>query len=290
MFHVKQCRKDKRAKVKKTVIIMAKLTRAQIREGLEQIPMETLLQGASGSEVNLTAKQIAFAKELALGKTTQADAYRKVYKSKGRPKTVGSNASRLSTDERISAAVASFKAAEAFKEYQTPTQLRALVVSQLTNHVLDPDFPPAQRVQCLKLLGSVAEIGLFVDRKETLVVHQSSEIRERLLSQLKGVIDTQATDVTPNDDADSLLEEIAKGAESDPTVGAPPDVADDHPAVILHTIPHEPPLEKSIPHESSSQESIPHEPPLENSIPQPPEIPQSGESTPPKDNLENVSS
>jgi hypothetical protein len=267
-------------KLKKRLFNMAKLSRAQIKQGLEQIPMETLLQGASGSEVNLTHKQIAFAKELALGKSTQADAYRKVYKSKGRPKTVGSNASRLSTDERISAAVASFKAAEAFREYQTPTQLRALVVSQLTKHVLDDEFPPAQRVACLKLLGSVAEVGLFLDRKETLVVHQSSEIRQRLLDQLKGVIDTQAVDITPNDDADSLLAELSKEAEATPTVPVHPVVADDHPAVILHTIPHE----------SSIENSIPHEPPLENSIPQPPEIPQSGESTPPKGNLENVSS
>ena len=253
-----------------------KLTREQIREGLDQIPMESLLRGASGSEVNLTAKQIAFAKELALGKTTQADAYRKVYKSKGKPKTVGSNASRLSTDERIATAVQAFKQSEAYREYQTPAQLRALVVSQLTNHVLDPDFPPAQRVQCLKLLGSVAEIGLFVDRKETLVVHQSADIRERLLSQLKNVIDTQAVDVTPNDDADSLLDEIksaksaedaqvfddayaeeAKEADSDPTVGAPPAEPCMVPADDIHSIPHEVPLEKSIPHEVPPQNSIP---------------------------------
>jgi hypothetical protein len=246
---------------------MAKLSRERIREGLDQIPMETILQGASGSEVNLTAKQIAFAKELALGKSTQADAYRKVYKSKGRPKTVGSNASRLSTDERISAAVASFKAAEAFREYQTPAQLRALVVSQLTNHVLDPDFPPAQRVQCLKLLGSVAEIGLFVDRKETLVVHQSSEIRERLLSQLKGVIDTQAIDVTPNDDADSLLEEIAKGADATPTVPTPPESAEEYPVLHIHSIPHESSIENSIPHESPDQKSNPHESPSDTNEP-----------------------
>lgn len=261
---------------------MAKLSREQIKQGLDQFPMETLLQGASGSELNLTAKQIAFAKELALGKSTQADAYRKVYKSTGRPKTVGSNASRLSTDERISAAVAAFKVAEAYKEYQTPAQLRALVVSQLTKHVLDEEFPPAQRVACLKLLGSVAEVGLFLDRKETLVVHQSSEIRERLLSQLKGVINTQAIDVTPNDDADNLLAEIAKGADATPTGVPPPAEPFDHPAVILHTIPHESPSPNSIPHESTAPESIPHESSDEKYI-------QSGESTPPKDNLENVS-
>ena len=252
--------------------------------------METLLQGASGSEVNLTAKQIAFAKELALGKTSKAQAYRNAYKAKGNPKSVGSRASVLSTDQRIQVAVEAFRTAEAYKEYQTPTQLRSLVVSQLTKHVLDEEFPPAQRVACLKLLGSVAEIGLFVDRKETLVVHQSSEIRQRLLDQLKGVIDTQAIDVTPSDDADSLLEEIAKGADATPTVPAPPAEAEEYPVLHIHSIPHEPPLEKSIPHESPDQKSNPHESPVPKSVTNPPEIPQSGESTPPKDNLENVSS
>lgn len=248
-----------------------KLTREQIKEGLEQIPMESLLRGATGSEVNLTAKQIAFAKELAFGKSTKADAYRKAYKAKGNPKSVGSRASVLSTDQRIQVAVEAFKTAEAYREYQTPAQLRQLVVSQLTNHVLDPEFPPAQRVQCLKLLGSVAEIGLFVDRKETLVVHQSSEIRERLLSQLKNVIDTQAVDVTPNDDADSLLNEInaAKSEpiesnvydskDGDPTVPAPPALADDHPVLGIHTIPHESSAPESIPHEQPSTFSDPHD-------------------------------
>ena len=224
--------------------------------------METLLQGASGSEVNLTAKQIAFAKELALGKTSKAQAYRNAYGAKGNPKSVGSRASVLSTDQRIQVAVESFRAAEAYKEYQTPAQLRALVVSQLTNHVLDPDFPPAQRVQCLKLLGSVAEVGLFLDRKETLVVHQSADIRERLLSQLKSVISNDIQDVTPNDDADSLLQEIAKGADATPTVPAPPVLPEEYLGETLHSIPHESPLEKSN---------------------------ESGESQPSKDSLGNVS-
>jgi hypothetical protein len=227
---------------------MAKLSREQIKKGLETIPMESILQGATGTIPNLTKKQIEFAKEVALSKATQADAYRKVYKSKGRPKTVGSNASRLATDERIATAIEAFRTAEAYREYQTPAQLRSLVVSQLTQHVLDPDFPPAQRVQCLKLLGSVAEIGLFVDRKETLVVHQSSEIKQRLLDQLKNVINADVQDVTVNDDADSLLEEL-KSADANPTVPAPPELVEEYLGEDIHTIPHEPPSPESIPDE-----------------------------------------
>jgi hypothetical protein len=241
--------------------------------------MSTLLRGDTGSEVNLTHKQIAFAKELALGKTTQADAYRKVYKSKGRPKTVGSNASKLSTDQRIETAVEAFKAAEAYREYQTPTQLRSLVVSQLTKHVLDEDFPPAQRVACLKLLGSVAEIGLFVDRKETLVIHKSDDIRQRLMDQLKTVMNTQAEDITVNDDADSLLAELSEipqenqnQPDDDPTGVPPPELAVEYPMDSIHSIPHESSVSESIPHESPNKNYIPHSPPLE----------PSSEDTPPR--------
>jgi len=254
---------------------MAKLSRSQIKEGLEQIPMQTLLQGASGSPVTLTNRQIEFAKELALGKGTKVGAYRKAYGAKGSPKSVGSRASVLSTDQRIQVAVDAFKAAEQYKEYQTPTQLRSLVVSQLTKHVLDEDFPPAQRVACLKLLGSVAEIGLFIDRKETLVIHKSDDIRQRLMDQLKNVINDKVEDITPNDDADSLLAELSEPPtiesnepEDDPTGVPPPAEGFDHPMDSIHSIPHESSVNLSIPHTLPSQNSIPHESPLGKSIPE----------------------
>ena len=252
---------------------MAKLTREQIAQGLDTIPMTQILIGAQGTTPTLTAKQIAFAKELALGKSTKAQAYRNAYQSKGNPKSVGTKASVLSTDDRIRVAVDAFKVAEQFKEYQTPTQLRALVVSQLTKHVLDEDFPPAQRVACLKLLGSVAEIGLFVDRKETLVVHQSSDIRAKLMEQLR-TITGQVTDVTPADDADSLLDEInsAKSPDADPTVPVPPPLGVARAGVHIHTIPLEQSSENSIPLKISNENSI-----------------ESGELQPPPISDENVS-
>lgn len=252
---------------------MAKLTRSQIAQGLDTIPMSQLLQGATGTQPNLTNKQIEFAKQLALGKTSKAQSYRNAYGAKGNPKSVGSRASVLSTDQRIQVAVDAFKAAEQFKEYQTPTQLRQLVVSQLTKHVLDEDFPPAQRVACLKLLGSVAEIGLFVDRKETLVVHQSSDIRAKLIEQLR-TITGQVTDVS--DDADSLLQEL-KSPDADPTVPVPPPLGVCDVGEPIHTIPLEITSENSIPLEISNENS--------NSG----ELHKSGELQPPPISDENVS-
>jgi len=234
---------------------MAKLTRQQIAQGLESVPMSQVLQGAQGTIPKLSARQVEFAKQVALGAASQSDAYRSVYSKGNSTRTVNKNASVLANDSRVQTAIEAFKTAQAYAEYQTPAQLRQLVVSQLTKHILDDDFPPAQRVQCLKLLGGVAEIGLFVDRKETTVIHQSADIRAKLIEQLR-TITGQVTDVT--DDADSLLQEInsAKSPDADPTHLPPPECADECVGVAIHTIPLEIPLKNSIPLEISSENSI----------------------------------
>jgi hypothetical protein len=273
---VKQCSDIQSTKVKSALSIMAKLTRDQIAKGLESVPMSQVLQGAQGTIPKLSARQVEFAKQVALCAASQSEAYRSVYSKGNSTRTVNKNASVLANDSRVQTAIKAFKTAQAYAEYQTPSQLRQLVVSQLTKHVLDEDFPPAQRVACLKLLGSVAEIGLFVDRKETLVVHQSSDIRAKLLEQLR-TITGQVTEVT--DDADSLLAEInsAKSQGPDPTVPVPPVsdvcVVGDY----IHTIPLEITSENSIPLEISNENS--------NSD----KLHESGELQPPHISDENVS-
>ena len=254
---------------------MAKLTRDQIAQGLESVPMAQVLQGAQGTIPKLSAKQVEFAKQVALGAASQSEAYRSVYSKGNSTRTVNKNASVLANDTRVQTAIEAFKTAQAYAEYQTPTQLRALVVSQLTKHVLDDDFPPAQRVACLKLLGSVAEIGLFVDRKETLVVHQSSDIRAKLIEQLR-TITGQVTEVA--DDADSLLQEL-KSPDADPTAPVPPPLGVARSGVPIHTIPLEFPEENSIPLVASNK----------NSIPNSGELHESGELQPPPESDENVS-
>ena len=119
----------------------------------------------------------------------------------------------------------------------------------------------------------MAEIGLFVDRKETLVVHQSSDIRAKLIEQLR-TITGQVTDVT--DDADSLLQEL-KSPDADPTVPVPPDLGVCDVGEPIHTIPLEISNPESIPLEISNENS--------NSG----ELHESGELQPPPVSDENVS-
>lgn len=216
-----------------------KLTRAQIRQGLDTIPIESLLSSGQGKTPKLTTKQRNFAHAVALGQT-KAAAYRGSYKATATKRTLASKPYELAKDGRIQREVEAYKLAIEAEKHRTPSQLKALLVQQLVQHSLDEDFPPASRVACLKLLGSLFEVGAFIERKEITTIHRSEDIRTRLLSRLQGI--TVDADVKV-DDALDLLAEIRDGRGSDdgagaaPTGGAPPPVAVAGGGYGSHTIP-----------------------------------------------------
>ena len=137
----------------------------------------------------------------------------------------------LARDSRIQQEVEAYKLALEAEKHRTPAQLKALLVQQLVQHSLDDEFPPAQRVKCLHLLGQLFEVGAFVERKEVTTITKSGDIRARLLQ----VLGSEAIDVeakpsrNDQDDAASLLAELAPpdpleiADPSDPTApGADP--------------------------------------------------------------------
>jgi hypothetical protein len=188
------------------------MTRAQIKESLKAVPMETILLGVhSAKTTGLTAKQIRFAEEIARGET-KAGAYRKAYKSKGKPETQSKRGQELTKSGAVSAQVDAFKAAFEAQKYATPAHLRALTIHELTKHALDESFPPAQRVKALELLGKITEVALFTERREVVQVCNPAEIKEKLLASLQLAMSTGgAIDVEATDAADSLLAEIEQG-------------------------------------------------------------------------------
>lgn len=237
-----------------------KLTRAQIREGLDTIPIDTLLGAGQGKTPALTTKQREFAKAVAMGKT-KAQAYRESYKVDAAPSTIVCAPYKLAADARIQQEVEAYKIAIEAEKHRTPAQLKALLVQQLVQHSLDEDFPPASRVQCLKLLGSLYDVGAWLERKEVTTVSRSEDIRTRLLSRLQ-TIAVDATEVQP-DDALELLAEIRGGqattiegekprppatddATSDPTGEGAPDSGPPRTGEPSHTIP----LKRSEPEHS----------------------------------------
>jgi len=220
---------------------MAKLTRKQIREGLNTVPMDALILGVKTSD-KLTPKQREFARNVAMGKS-KAQAYRESYESNGSSKTVGNEASRLSLRPDVALEIEAYREAIEAEKHRNPAQLRALVIHQLTKMALNTKVNDAQRIKSLELLGKVAEIGLFVDRKETTVINHSTDIRARLMAQLKTITAGSVTDVTDTE-ADSLLDEIRQGAplenpqDDDPTEGAPPEIDPPSGDAYTHSIPH----------------------------------------------------
>jgi hypothetical protein len=227
---------------------LPRLSRKQIREGLDSIPMDTILLGV-GKSKELTHKQKQFARNVALGKT-KADAYRESYNTKATPNTIGTEVARLSQNPRIAQEIEAYRLAKEAEEYRNPADLRRLVIHQLTQHALDGEINPAQRIKSLELLGKVAGVDVFMDRKETTVIHQSGDIKARLLNQLKAVIDVNAKEVNTEGSAESLLAELTAPQHEDdfsgetdrepgrPTAGAAPQTDASHGGGVLHTIPH----------------------------------------------------
>lgn len=241
-----------------------RLTRAQIAEGLDQIPMDTLLLGTR-TESRLTAKQKEFARNLALGKS-KAQAYRESYNSKGTPKTQAQDGWKLSKNPEIDQIRTAYELAIEAAKQRTPAQLRELVLHRLTKEALDEDSPPNARIQALKLLGTVSEVAAFTERKEITSVRKSEDVRAALMEKLR-TISGQAEDavIVPHEEsADSLLSEIRAGQLANDTENGQPEPEDDQAAldptqpappaeqfttlsVDLHNVPHSRTQEKSNP-------------------------------------------
>ena len=212
-----------------------KLTRAQIKEGLNQIPVETLLMSGEGKRPKLTGKQKAFAHAVALGET-KAQAYRVSHKANASKRTLNSEPYKLARDPRIAREVEAYQLALEAEKHRNPIQLKALLVQQLVQHSLDEDFPPAQRMKALQMIGNLFEVGAFLERKEITTVRKSTDIRTRLLERLGTV--TAVID----DDGLTLMEEIRGDGVSDvparaPTAPVPALEAVTAPVCTPHTVP-----------------------------------------------------
>jgi hypothetical protein len=213
-----------------------KLTRAQIKAGLEQVPIESLLSSGEGKQPKITGKMKAFAHAVALGQS-KASAYRVSHKAKPAASTITTEPYKLMRDPRIAREVEAYKLAIEAEKHRTPAQLKALLVQQLVEHSLDDDFPPAQRMKALQLIGNLFEVGAFLERKESVVVHKSSDIRARLLDRLQARSPASAPA-----DALELLQEIRDGAANPdggsgaPTGGAPASEGLPPPCAPTHTV------------------------------------------------------
>jgi len=187
-----------------------KLTRKQLREAAETMPIEHIL-GADVSR-QLTHKQRQFAHAVAKG-STKADAYRSAYDVTS-PRTMSSEPYRLADDPRVSREIEAYTLALETAKLRSPAALRELVIQSLVKVIVDPDSKPGQITAAAKVLGTVTEVAAFTERKEVRTISSSEDARARVMAELRGLITTGATDATVIE-ADSLLAELAgEGAKT----------------------------------------------------------------------------
>lgn len=220
---------------------MRKLSRKAINEGLDTIPIAEIL-GVSSKSKGLTHKQQTFARELAKG-TTKAEAYRKAYKKNASPHTLAAEPYRIAADPRITAEVDAYKLAIESAKHRTPEALRQLVIKTLVDVAISPDAKDAVKVQAVKVLGTVVEVGAFLERREVINTTNSKQAKAELLQQIRTLMIGDATDAVEVD-ADSLLRELTPEVETMP--------ADTHPDATPHDGGEESQADKhTIPHKQS---------------------------------------
>jgi len=183
------------------------LTRKQIREGLDQVPIDRLFS-VSGQ---LTGKQRKFAAELAAG-STKADAYRRSYKANPAPSTIVTEPYKLAADPRIAHEVECIRLASEAARHRTAGQLRDLVIQSLVQVVIDPQAKHSVKVSAARVLGTVTEVAAFTERKETRVITSSANARDQIMQQLREMMRAGASDAIEIDAAE-LLEELTPTLE-----------------------------------------------------------------------------
>jgi hypothetical protein len=121
------------------------------------------------------------------------------------------------------------------QKHRTSEGLRALIIQSLVQVLIDPEAKQATKVASAKVLGTVTEVALFTERKETIVHHSSDKAKGELLKQIRLLMKDSAQDIETID-ADSLLSELANHATHSPATNPNQNVT---PTLAKHTIPLE---------------------------------------------------
>ena len=204
-----------------------KLSRQQIRESLNTLPIESILGRSVSKQLN--PKQKAFARRVAQGQT-KAEAYRQTYNPNPARSTLVTRPYELASDPRIKREIEAYELALEAAKYRTPVALRELVIQTLVQTLVDPDSKHSAKLAAAKILGSVTEVSAFTDRKEITHVTTSDNARTQIMDMLSDMLKANAIDVDPT----TLIQELG-GTHPSPT----PQDAESESRPHVHTIPPE---------------------------------------------------
>jgi hypothetical protein len=157
---------------------------------------------------------------------------------------VASDSSKLANRPDIALLINAYSDAIEASKYRTPAQLRELVIHQLTITAVSDEVSVRDRLTALKMLGTVSEVSAFTERKESLVIHESSKVKQQLLDQLKTIVSGEVREIPSDIDEGEALLAMLSGVR--PDNGS---ISDTHPegdtpnrpvndSNTIHNIPH----------------------------------------------------
>tara|TARA_R110000822_G_scaffold83860_1_gene197166 strand:+ start:114 stop:734 length:621 start_codon:yes stop_codon:yes gene_type:complete len=87
---------------------------------------------------------------------------------------------------------------------ESSVQIRHLVTNKLIDETMNPD--PRVRIRALELLGKISDVGLFAEKTEVTITHQTTDdIKERLRSKLMRLVNPEETEEATFIDIDAIL-------------------------------------------------------------------------------------
>jgi len=143
--------------------------------------------GGAGDPNKLTAKQEAFAINVALQGMNQTDAYREAYETTtSNMNTVYSRASVLASNEKVKKRIAQLKGKTEQVALQNAASLRAFIEKGLYDLATSGEAE-STKLRAMELLGKSEKVGFFLERSSDIPGEELSpeELQERIRERLR---------------------------------------------------------------------------------------------------------
>jgi phage terminase small subunit len=171
---------------------MKRLTKKEISEAIQAIPIERVLLGSNHTGQTLTAKQKRFAEEV-VRTGNKTEAYRRAYSANGKRETSSRNANTVSKSTNVQTYINSLQLAKEAEEYLLPSRIRAMAIQKLTNMALNDELKPSEQLKALELVGKMSEVALFSERREIVHSLDSNTLKDKLMEAVSKAIENSRT-------------------------------------------------------------------------------------------------
>ena len=187
----------------------------------------------------LTAKQKKFCANIVDGQNA-TDSYKDAYNPPtATNQSIGNGAYKLKQDSRIVAEINALALAKAAAQYRSIEGVRAIAVQSLVEAMVDPNIKASERIQAARVV-----LTSLIPPTAVAAATGSGDLKEKILAELKLMMNKDAQVIDSIADDDSLMTELMESgqndAPNDSDEGTPPlpdQIEENREAGSLHIIP-----------------------------------------------------